>query len=88
MLCEAVDNLDHGLAEEVCYELYKRPPLMHQMASYQLEKIFSYLGYNHSPNAPSDVIYGLQLAKYFPKDSQINGLRLMLILRAIQKFNF
>ena len=65
MLCDAVDNLNHGLAEEVCYELYKRPHRMHEMASYQLEKIFSYLGDNHSPNAPSDVIYGLQQAKYF-----------------------
>ena len=64
-LCDAVDNLDHELAEELCYELYKRPQKMHPMASYQLEKIFSYLGDNHSANASSDVIYGLQQTKYF-----------------------
>ena len=64
-LCDAVDNLDHELAEELCYELYKRPKKMHPMASYQLEKIFSYLGDNHSANASSDVIYGLQQTKYF-----------------------
>lgn len=64
-LCDAVDNLDHELAEELCYELYKRPQKMHSMASYQLEKIFSYLGDNHSVNESSDVIYGLQQTKYF-----------------------
>ena len=64
-LCDAVDNLNHELAEELCYELCKRPQKMHQMANYQLEKIFSYLGDNHSANASSDVIYGLQQAKYF-----------------------
>ena len=64
-LCDAVDNLDHEAVEELCYELFKRPPKMHQMANYQLEKIYCYLGENASPNAPSDVWYGLQQARYF-----------------------
>lgn len=64
-LCDAVDNIDHELAEELCYELYKRPQRMHQMASYQLEKIFSYLGENSSPNAFSDALFGLRQAQYF-----------------------
>ena len=64
-ICDAVDNLEHELAEELFYEFYKRPQQMHQMASYQLEKIFSYLGDNASPNVSSDVLFGLRQAKYF-----------------------
>lgn len=64
-LCDAVDNLDHEAVEELCYELFRRPKRMHQMANYQLEKIYCYLGDNASPNAPSDVWYGLQQARYF-----------------------
>ena len=64
-LCDAVDDLDHEAVEELCYELFKRPKKMHQMADYQLEKIYGYLGDNASPNAPSDVWYGLRQASYF-----------------------
>ena len=60
-LCDAVDNLDHELAEELCYELYKRPWKMHQMAGYQLEKIFCNLGEYGS----SDVLFGLRQAQCF-----------------------
>lgn len=64
-ICDAVDNLEYELAEELFYEFYKRPQQMHQMASYQLEKIFSYLGDNASPNVSSDVLFGLRQAQYF-----------------------
>lgn len=60
-LCDAVDNLNHELAEELCYELYKRPRKMHQMAGYQLEKIFCNLG----DYGFSDVSFGLRQAQYF-----------------------
>ena len=60
-LCDAVDNLNHELAEELCYELYKRPEKMHQMGGYQLEKIFCNLGEYGS----SDVLFGLQQAQNF-----------------------
>ena len=67
-LCDAVDSLDHELAEELCYELYKRPKKMHQMAGYQLEKIFSYLGSNSLLSDSSDVLFGLQQAQYFSEE--------------------
>lgn len=64
-ICDAVDNLNHNLAEELCYQLYERPAVMHQFASYQLEKIFSYLGENPSPYADTEAIFALQQAQYF-----------------------
>ena len=60
-LCDAVDDLNHELVEELCYELCKRPREMHQMAGYQLEKIFCNLGDYSS----SDVLFGLRQAQYF-----------------------
>lgn len=64
-ICDAVDCLNHSLAEELCYQLYDRPAVMHQFASYQMEKIFNYLGDNPSPHADSEAIFALQQAQYF-----------------------
>lgn len=64
-ICDAVDNLDHPLVEELCDNLFKRPQKMHQMAGYQLEKIFCYLGDNGLPDGSSNELWGLQQAKNF-----------------------
>ena len=64
-ICDAVDNLENSLAEELCGELYKRPQKLHQMARYQLEKIFCYLGDNNSHADSSDVLFALQQAQSF-----------------------
>ncbi len=64
-ICDAVDNLYHPLVEELCGNLFKRPKNMHQMAGYQLEKIFCYLGNTGSPDGLSNVSWGLQQAKNF-----------------------
>lgn len=64
-ICDAVDNLDHPLVKELCDNLFKRPKNMHQMAWYQLEKIFCYLGDNRSPYDSTNELWGLQQAKNF-----------------------
>ena len=67
-LCNAIDNLDHYLVEELCNSLFKRPKRMHQMAGYQLEKIFCYLGQKGLPYSSSNELWGLQQAKRFYED--------------------
>lgn len=42
-ICDAVDNLDYDKMYEELDFLYKRSRNMHQMANYELEKIFLYL---------------------------------------------
>lgn len=42
-VCDCVDNLDYNGMERMLDILFLRPKRMHQMANYQLEKIFSYL---------------------------------------------
>ena len=64
-ICDAVDNLEHPLVEELCDNLFKRPQKMHQMAGYQLEKIFCYLGDNGLRDGSSNELWGLQQAKNF-----------------------
>ena len=43
-LCDSVDKLDNEAISEICDRILKYPKTMHQMAFYQLEKIFSCLG--------------------------------------------
>lgn len=64
-ICDAVDNLDYPLIEELCDNLFKHPQKMHQMAGYQLEKIFCYLDNNGLPDGSSNELWGLQQAKNF-----------------------
>ena len=42
-VCDCVDRLDYNRMEKALDIIYVRPKKMHQMAHYQLEKIFSYL---------------------------------------------
>lgn len=42
-ICDSVDNLDYEALEDAVSIIYARPDKMHQMAHYQLEKIYSYL---------------------------------------------
>ncbi len=63
-VCDAVDDIDHELVEELCDVFFKRPRTMHSMGSYQLEKIFVYLG-DESPYSFDDKQYALRQAEYF-----------------------
>lgn len=42
-ICDSVDNLDYERLYEELDILYKKPKNLHQMANYQLEKVFTYL---------------------------------------------
>lgn len=42
-ICDSVDNLDYERLYEELDILYKQPKNLHQMANYQLEKVFTYL---------------------------------------------
>ena len=64
-ICDAVDNLEHSLAEELCEVFFIYPQNMHPMAGYQLEKIFCYLGDNGLPNGSSNELWGLKQAQNF-----------------------
>lgn len=66
-ICDAMDNLDHSLVEKLCDDLFKHPQKMHQMAGYQLEKIFCCLSDNGLPDGSSNELWGLQQAKNFSK---------------------
>lgn len=41
-ICDAVDDLDNELIEDIFYRVFRYPDKMHPMAHYQLEKIFTY----------------------------------------------
>jgi oligoribonuclease (3'-5' exoribonuclease) len=44
-MCDAVDDLNYERLSEISNKIiYASPQKMHDMANYQLEKIFSYLG--------------------------------------------
>ena len=65
-ICDSVDNLDCELMEQKIGELLAYPREMHQMAYYQLEKIFSYLRDRSEIIDPySDEAWGLKQAEDF-----------------------
>ena len=65
-LCDSVDNLDCESMEGKISELLACPRKMHQMAHYQLEKIFNYLRDRSETIDPySDEAWGLKQAKDF-----------------------
>ena len=65
-LCDCIDNLDYEGIEEQLSLLYDRPDNLHDMADYQLEKIYTYL-YERSEDIDphSDECWGLQQAYNF-----------------------
>ena len=68
-VCDCVDSLDYEGMEEALSLLNVEPKHMHQMGSYQLEKIYSYLD---CPDAAaehtSDTYWGLMQAAAFAKE--------------------
>ncbi len=65
-ICDAIDNLDYELMEEGLAIIYDTPRNMHQMAYYQLEKIFSYLNTRSEHiDLYSNENWGLQQAHAF-----------------------
>lgn len=66
IICDAVDNLDYEKIYEELDILYKRPKNLHSMASYELEKIFSYLhGTRGVIEVGSNVEWGIIQVKSF-----------------------
>lgn len=65
-ICDSVDNLDCESMEQEIGELLAYPREMHQMAHYQLEKIFSYLRDRSETIDPySNEAWGLKQAQDF-----------------------
>lgn len=65
-LCDSVDELDYEKMEDALAILYETPKVMHQMAHYQLEKIYSYLDERSDHIDPaSNEYWGLQQAYEF-----------------------
>ena len=65
-ICDSVDNLDYEAMEDALSVIYSRPKNMHQMAHYQLEKIYSYLDERSENIDPaSNEYWGLEQAKLF-----------------------
>lgn len=65
-LCDSVDELNYEKMEEALAILYETPKVMHQMAHYQLEKIYSYLDErNDNIDPASNEYWGLQQAYEF-----------------------
>lgn len=65
-ICDSVDNLDCESMEQKIGELLAYPREMHQMAHYQLEKIFSYLRDRSETIDPySNEAWGLKQAQDF-----------------------
>ena len=65
-ICDSVDNLDCESMEQKIVELLAYPREMHQIAHYQLEKIFSYLRDRSGIIDPySDEAWGLKQAEDF-----------------------
>lgn len=68
-ICDSVDNLDCESMEQIISELFVYPKKMHQMACYQLEKIFTYLDDRSEVIDPySDEEWGLQQAYNFSNE--------------------
>ncbi len=65
-ICDSLDNLDCESMEQKIGELFAYPRKMHQMAHYQLEKIFSYLRDRSETIDPySNEAWGLKQAGNF-----------------------
>lgn len=65
-ICDSVDNLDCESMEQKIWKLLDYPRKMHQMAHYQLEKIFSYLQKRSETIDPySNEAWGLKQAGDF-----------------------
>lgn len=68
-ICDCVDTLDEEGLEDALSLIYSRPKKMHQMAHYQLEKIYSYLDERSEYIDPaSDEYWGLQQAYTFSQE--------------------
>ncbi len=68
-ICDSVDNLDCESMEQKIGKLFARPRKMHQMAHYQLEKIFSYLHNRSDVIDPySDEKWGLLQVQSFANE--------------------
>lgn len=68
-LCDSVDELDYEKMEDALAILYETPKVMHQMAHYQLEKIYSYLDERSDYIDPvSNEYWGLQQAYNFSQE--------------------
>jgi len=68
-LCDSVDALDYEKMEDALAILYETPKVMHQMAHYQLEKIYSYLDERSDYIDPaSNEYWGLQQAYEFSQE--------------------
>ena len=64
-MCDLVESLNEAKVSEILYDILdKRPKNMHQMAGYQLEKIFNYL---HEGEGPNNIDWGLKNANNFSK---------------------
>ena len=73
-ICNAIDEMDNDkLYDALEKVLYTRPKNMHQMAYYQLEKIFAYLNDRVSP---SDKRWGLMQADEFSKEFAKNWVEI------------
>ena len=65
-ICDSVDNLDCESMEQIVGKLFAYPRKIHQMAHYQLEKIFSYLRDRSETIDPySNEAWGLKQAQDF-----------------------
>lgn len=72
-ICDSVDNLDGEGLEDALSIIYARPDKMHQMAHYQLEKIYSYLDKRSDYIDPaSNEYWGLQQAYEFSQEFSKN----------------
>lgn len=68
-LCDGVDDLDYEKMEDALSIIYERPDKMHQMAHYQLEKIYSYLDERSDYIDPaSNEYWGLRQAYEFSQE--------------------
>ena len=68
-LCDSVDELDYEKMADALAILYETPKVMHQMAHYQLEKIYSYLDErSDSIDHASNEYWGLRQAYNFSQE--------------------
>ena len=66
VLCDATDAVDDERIQDICNEILRNPQEMHQMAYYQMEKIFCYLGECQLESTPNETErWGLTQAQYF-----------------------
>lgn len=68
-ICDSVDNLDYDSMEEEIGKLFDYPRNMHQMAYYELQKIFCYLQDRSTTIDPySNEEWGLKQANFFANE--------------------